>query len=172
MAKLGPFCRRDNRSLVRGVLERLLTHLSMWLIHVWLVLVLMLDEGSPAAGWVATAWVEGVGAMGVAGMLEVVEDGVDLLENLDGTFGCPLKVSLPCYQNWGYACWYYDGIHNIWNVIFQTFWCVYFWFCCACVLLSYRWIIYFCLNLVHDWKWCPWTFWTGLLFVYLRLLGC
>ena len=58
------------------------------------MLVLLLEEGSPGAGWVAAAWVEGVGAMGVAGMLEVVEVGVGLLENLDGTFGCPLKVSL------------------------------------------------------------------------------
>ena len=88
MAKLGPFCKRDNCSLVRGVLERLITHLSMWLVHVWLVL----DGGSLGAGWVATAWVEGVGAMGVAGTLEVVEVGVELVENLDGTFGCLLKV--------------------------------------------------------------------------------
>ena len=29
--------------------------------------------------------------MGVGGMLEVVEVGVDLIENLDGTFGCLLK---------------------------------------------------------------------------------
>ena len=56
--------------------------------------MLVLEEGSPGAGWVATAWVEGVGAMGVAGMLEVVEAGVGLAENLDGTFGCPLKVSV------------------------------------------------------------------------------
>ena len=48
MVKLGPFCRRHNCSLVRGVLERLITHLSMWLIHVWLVLVL--EEGCPGAG--------------------------------------------------------------------------------------------------------------------------
>ena len=48
--------------------------------------------GGWSAGWVSTAWVEGEGAMGVAGMLEVVEVVVDLVENLDGTFGCPLKV--------------------------------------------------------------------------------
>ena len=82
MAKLGPFCKRDNCSLVRGVLERLITHLSMWLVHVWLVL----DGGSPGAGWVAAAWVEGVGAMGVAGTLEVVEVEVELVENLDILF--------------------------------------------------------------------------------------
>ena len=52
----------------------------------------MLEEGSPGAGWVAAAWVEGVGTMGVTGMLEVVEVGVDLVENLDGTFGFPLKA--------------------------------------------------------------------------------
>ena len=91
MAKLGPFWRRDNCLLVRGVLDRLITHLSMWLVHVWLVL----EEGSPGAGWVAAARVESVGAMGVAGMLEVVEVGLGLVENLDGTSGCPLKVSLP-----------------------------------------------------------------------------
>ena len=51
----------------------------------------MLEEGSPGAGWVAAAWVEG-GSMGVAGMVEVVEVGVYLVENLDGTFGCPLKA--------------------------------------------------------------------------------
>ena len=34
-------------------------------------------------------WVEGVGAMGMAGTLEVVED---LGEKLDGTFGCLLKL--------------------------------------------------------------------------------
>ena len=38
------------------------------------------------AGWVATAWVEGVGAMGVAGSLEDVEVGVELVEN---------KISFP-----------------------------------------------------------------------------
>ena len=92
MVKLGPFCRTDNCFLMRGVLERLITNLSMWLVHVWLVLVL--EGGSLGAGWVAAVWVEGVGAMGVAGMLEVVEVGVDLVENLDGTIGCLLKVLL------------------------------------------------------------------------------
>ena len=53
---------------MRGVLERLLTHLSMWLVHV------CLETGCPGVGWLATGWmtavwVEGVGAMGVAGML-------------------------------------------------------------------------------------------------------
>ena len=94
MAKLGPFWRRDNCLLVRGVPERLITHLSVWLVHVWLVLLLVL-EGALSAGWVATVWVEGVGAMGVAGTLEVVEVEVGLVENLDGTFGCLLKVLLP-----------------------------------------------------------------------------
>ena len=61
----------------------------MWLVHVWLVLA----GGSLGAGWVAAAcgwkvW----GPMGVAGTLEVVEVEVDLVENLDGTFGCPLKA--------------------------------------------------------------------------------
>ena len=34
MAQLGPVCRRDNCSLVREVLERLVTHLSVQSVHV------------------------------------------------------------------------------------------------------------------------------------------
>ena len=63
---MGPFCRRDNYSWVRGVLERLMTHLSMWLVHVWLETD-CLGAGWLAAGWKSAAWVEGMGAMGVAG---------------------------------------------------------------------------------------------------------
>ena len=71
-------------------MERLITHLSVWLVHVWL------EVGCPGAGWLAsgwksTAWVEGMGAMGVAGMLEVEEWLVVLVEILDGTFDCLLK---------------------------------------------------------------------------------
>ena len=45
-----------------------MTHLSMWLVHVWLETD-CLGAGWLAAGWKsATAWVEGMGAMGVAGM--------------------------------------------------------------------------------------------------------
>ena len=80
MVKLGLFCRRDNCSTVRGVLERSITHLSMWLVHVWLWLVLPLG-GGPGAESVATAWVEGVGVLGVAGTLEVVEAVVELVVN-------------------------------------------------------------------------------------------
>ena len=36
---------------------------------------------------------KGVGVLGVAGTLEVVEAVVELVVNLDGTFGCLLKVS-------------------------------------------------------------------------------
>ena len=59
----------------------------MWLVHVWL------ETGCPGAGWLAAgwktvAWVEGVGAIGVAGTLEVEELLVDLVEKLDGTFDC------------------------------------------------------------------------------------
>ena len=91
MAKLGPFSRRDNCSLVRGVLERLITHLSVWSVHVWVLLGLLLG-GSPFVVWVAVVLVEGVGSMGVAGTLEVVEVVEDVGEKLDGTFGCPLKL--------------------------------------------------------------------------------
>ena len=90
MAKLGPFCSRDNCSLVRGGLERLITHLLVQSVHVWLVL-----EGvSPGAGLVFVVLLEGVGAMGVAGMLVGVEAVVEVLDILDGTFGCLLKVFL------------------------------------------------------------------------------
>ena len=63
--------------------------------------MLVLEECSLGAGWVAAVWVEDVGAMDVAGMLEVVEVGLGLVENLDGTFGCPLKVSLPMLSKLG-----------------------------------------------------------------------
>ena len=121
MAKLGPFWRKDNYSLVRGVPERLITHLSMWLVHVWLVLVL--EEGAPGAGQVATVLVEGVGAMGVAGTLEVMDVEVGLVENLDGTFGCPLKVLLPLslLSKLGVCLlilWWYPYLlkYNFWNL--------------------------------------------------------
>ena len=48
--------------------------------------------GSPCVVRVAAVLVEGVGSMGVAGTLEVVEVVEDLGEKLDGTFGCPLKL--------------------------------------------------------------------------------
>ena len=90
MAKLGPFCSRDSWSTVRGVLERFMTHLSMWSL-----LVLELYElplvGFAWVDWVVVVLVEGVGAMGVAGTLEVMEGVKGLGELLDGTFGCPLK---------------------------------------------------------------------------------
>ena len=68
-----------------------MAHLSVWLVHVWL------ETGCPgtgwlAAGWKATACVEGMGAMGVAGVLEVEERLVVLVEKLDGTFNCLLKT--------------------------------------------------------------------------------
>ena len=62
----------------------------MWLVHVWLE-VGCLDAGWLAVGWKSAAWVEGMGAMGVAGMLEVEERLVVLVEILDGTFDCLLK---------------------------------------------------------------------------------
>ena len=72
-------------------MERLITHLSMWLVHVWL------ETDCPGARWLATGWksavwVEGVGTMGVAGMLVVEEWLVVLVEMLDGTFDCLLNA--------------------------------------------------------------------------------
>ena len=78
-------------ALVRGVLERLITHLSIWSLHVWVLLGLPLG-GSPCVVWVAVVLVEGVGPMGVAGTLEVMEVVEDLGEKLDATFGCLLKL--------------------------------------------------------------------------------
>ena len=52
----------------------------MWLVHVWLLLVLVLG-GIPGAESVAAAWVEDVGVLGVAGTLEVVEAVVELVVN-------------------------------------------------------------------------------------------
>ena len=88
MAKLGPFCNRDNCSLVRGVLDRLITHLLVWSIHV----LLWLEGGSPGAGLESVVLLEGVWAMGVAGTVVGLEVVVEVLEKLDGTFWCALKV--------------------------------------------------------------------------------
>ena len=91
IAKLGPFCNKDNCSLERGVLERLMTHLSNGALHLCGL------GGLPLVGlaWVvcADAWlVEGVGGLGVAGPMEVME-GVEVLGGiLDGTFGWLLKL--------------------------------------------------------------------------------
>ena len=61
MAKLGPFCSRDNCSLVRGVLERLITHLSNGSLHVCGLGGLPLVE-FPCDVRVDVWLVEGVGA--------------------------------------------------------------------------------------------------------------
>ena len=57
IAKLGPFCSRDNCSLVRGGLDRLITHLLVQSVHVWLVL----EGGSLGAGLESVVLLEGVG---------------------------------------------------------------------------------------------------------------
>ena len=88
MAKLGPFCSRDNCSLVRGVLDRLITHLLVQSVHVLLVL----EGGSLGAGLESVFLLEGVGAMGVAGTVVGLEAVVEVLNILDGTFQCLLKV--------------------------------------------------------------------------------
>ena len=86
---MGPFCRSDNCSMVRGVWDRLITHLLVQSVHVSLELVGGSPGGKLGAGAVL---VEGVGAMGVAGTVDWLEVGADVLEKLDGTFQCPLQV--------------------------------------------------------------------------------
>ena len=87
IAKLCPFCSRDNCSLVRRVLDRLITHLLVQSVHVWL----RLEGGSLGAGLESVALLEGVGSMGVAGTVVGLGVVVDVLVILDGTFWCPLK---------------------------------------------------------------------------------
>ena len=62
-----------------------MTHLS---IHVWL----RLEVGSLGAGLESIVLLEGVRAMGVAGTVVGLEAGVEVLDILDGTFQCLLKV--------------------------------------------------------------------------------
>ena len=81
MAKLGPFWSKDNCSLVRRVLDKLITHLFVWSVHVWL----LLEGGSPVVELEAAALVEGGGALGVAGTVGLLEVGVEVLLNPDGT---------------------------------------------------------------------------------------
>ena len=93
MAKFGPFCRSVNCLLERGVLERLITHLSNGALHVCGLGGLPL-MGLSCVGGLDVVVVESVGGTAVAGTLEVME-GVEVLgELLDGTFGWPLKPLL------------------------------------------------------------------------------
>ena len=71
--------------LGKGVLERLMTHLS---IHIWL----RLEGGSLGVGLESAVVLEGVGAMGMAGTVEGLEAGVEVVAILDGAFWCLLKV--------------------------------------------------------------------------------
>ena len=82
MAKLGPFCKKDNCSSVRGVLDKLITHLLALLIHVWE----LLEAGSPVLELEAIVLVEGGGGLGVAGTLGLLGLGVEDWTNTDGTF--------------------------------------------------------------------------------------
>ena len=88
MAKLGPFWSRDNCSLVRRVSDKLMTHLLVWSVHVWL----LLEGGSPVVELETTVLMEGGRALGVAGTVGLLEFGVEVLLNPDGTFGCLLKL--------------------------------------------------------------------------------
>ena len=67
------------------------------------------------AGLESVVLLEGVGAMGVAGTVVGLEVVVEVLDLLDGTFWCLLKVFwwsmlLICILH---ACLDYDGIHNV-----------------------------------------------------------
>ena len=79
---------------MRGVLDRLMTHLLVQ----WLVLHVSLELMCGCPGAVVGAMdagsvpEEGVGAMGLAGTAGLLLAGGEVLENLDGTFRCPLKV--------------------------------------------------------------------------------
>ena len=88
IARLGPFCRRNNCSLVRGILDKLITHLFVWSVHV----SLLLEGGHPVAGLEDTVLVEGGGTLCVAGTIVELEAGGEVLVNPDGTFWCPLKL--------------------------------------------------------------------------------
>ena len=78
---------------MREVLDRLITHLLLWTLFV--PVSLELEGGSLGVVFgavVESALVEGVGAMGVAGTVDWLEVGVKVLEKLDGTLWCLLKV--------------------------------------------------------------------------------
>ena len=88
MAKLGPFCNRDNCSSVRGALERLMTHLSVFRLHV----CGLLEGGCPWVELEAAVVVEGGGGPGVAGTLRLLEFWLEPCWKAIGTFWCPLKL--------------------------------------------------------------------------------
>ena len=52
----------------------------------------MLKCGSLGAGLESVVMLEGVGVMGVAGTVVGLEAVVEVLDILDGTFQCPLKL--------------------------------------------------------------------------------
>ena len=56
----------------------------------------MLDGGSLGAGLESVVLLEGVGAMAVAGTVIGLEALVEVLDILDGTFQCLLKVFGQC----------------------------------------------------------------------------
>ena len=90
VAKLGPFCKRDNCSLVRGVLES-----DNSLLHVICTCMPGAGEWEPGC-WVGVCCAAGrCGAMGVAGTLEEVEVVVEVVEKLDGTLQSPLPHTPP-----------------------------------------------------------------------------
>ena len=77
--------------MVRFFLERLITHLLVWSLAVHVSLEL---KGGSLGAMLGTETVlmEGLGAMGVAGTTGLLEVEVEVLEKLDGTFQCLLKV--------------------------------------------------------------------------------
>ena len=161
MAKLGPFWRSDNCSVVRGAFDKLITHLLVWS---WFIHVSLELEGWSLGA--ESVLVEGVGAMDVAGTTGFLEVWVELLEKLDGTFWCPLIVlCASMFSRFGFAWRDYDGIHRV-NLLT----CLPFVLSCLCSFILF-------INNLHlsRSKSGPgsvsWTCWFGLFSMFSKSLN-
>ena len=60
-----------------------------------------------------------------------------------------------CCRNWWYACWYYNGIQIIWNIVFQTFsMCLFLILLCLCSFILLMKILF-----LSKYCSCSWLFW-------------
>ena len=75
---------------MRGALERLITHLSAFRLHV----CGLLEGGCPWLELEDAVVVEGGGGPGVAGTFGLLEFRLETGWKADGTFWCPLKLLL------------------------------------------------------------------------------